>query len=241
MLLYPRLSSALATAELEYLRSRDEEEASQFVRFSHPKAVPAATGGRRADEADLRELRAGVMHAWEQGGVSSKGEFDRALGKVLHEGLQISRADAAHPETWNFLTLLVFPDVLVRRFPDPHRDRALGSPRNVLRRVWLREHLIGPVAYSTDAPLQEEEYVAIVERTAMARIPHLAQCVAGHLVVLKLDNRALLTRQVMLRLTRLTGPLDLACLPYDHLNDLVEGAVSEALEVYGGRTADAPS
>lgn len=232
MLLYPRLTSALALAELEHLRAFGDGEAGLLVRFAHPKAVPAATGGRRADETDLRELRESVMIILEEDDTSSKAGFDRALGRALHGCLQISRADAAHPETWNFLTLLVFPDILVRRFPDLHKDRALGSKRNVLRRVWLRERVIGSVAYSTDSPLQEDEYVQIEERPVTARIPHLAQSVARHLVTINVENRSVLTRQVMLRLTRLTGPLDLACLPSAQLDRLVQETVAEALEDY---------
>jgi hypothetical protein len=95
--------------------------------------------------------------------------FDLALGHTLHEHLQIIPADAAHDEIWSFLTLVVFPDVAVLRFPDMHVDRLIGTPRNVLRRPWFRQEVLGDLLHSTDRPLGEDELVGLFERSALAR------------------------------------------------------------------------
>lgn len=207
--LYPRVSNGLAEQTLKELRA-EPGAAHEFVALEHPKAVPAATGGRRAELEELRQLRTAVLARLESIGDDDQRGFDRVLGQALSENLDISASDAAHKETWNFLTLMVFPDLLVRRFPDLHRDRALGGQRNVLRRVWLRERIIGKDGYSTERPLSEDEYVQILERSATARIPGLSRILGATIAGLTVVNREDFTRTLMRRVSRLTGPLELA-------------------------------
>ena len=134
-----------------------------------------ATGGRVADDERIAEVRLGVFEAvksWRDRGQVTRQEaaaFDLALGRTLHKTLEIVPADAAHDETWSFLTVVVLPDIAVLRFPDMHEDRLLGTPRNVLRRVWLREEVMGDLQRGAERPLGEDELVGLFERTSLAR------------------------------------------------------------------------
>ncbi|MGA4668896.1 hypothetical protein ACPCG0_03705 [Propionibacteriaceae bacterium Y1923] len=229
-ILYPRLSNALALDRLDQIRRTARSSVPELVTFAHPKAVPVATGATRATPDDLSRHRDEVMAAVEEVPAEHQAEFDRVLGRALQRSLDISRSDAAHPETWNFLTLMVFPDLLVRRFPDLHPNRALGKRRNVLRRTWLRETILGPEAYESEQPLNEDEYVQILERTAVARIPGLAASAGRNLAGVTMAGRAdQLTRPVMTRITWMTGARELSTLGPDGIEGLVRGVIGEVL------------
>lgn len=230
-LLFPRISKSIALATLEELRRRGDQDVAGFVRMDHPKVEFAATSARRARPADLQHLRDEVMAVVGAVPLTEQAEFDRALGQILANRLQMSRSEASHDEPWSFLTLMVFPDLLVRRYPDLHQNRALGSRRNVLRRTWLRETLIGPEGYQTDQPLNEDEYVQILERTAMVRIPGMARSLGRNLARIKMEGRAdRLTRRVATRITWMTGPRELSTLTEDDIETLVKTAIAELTE-----------
>lgn len=238
--LYPRISNALATLTLERLRV-EPGAAGKFVVLDHPKAVPAATGGRRVELDDLRQLRTAVLESVQSITEDDQRGFDRTLGQVLNENLDISASDAAHKETWNFLTLMMFPDLLVRRFPDLHQDRALGGQRNVLRRVWLRERIVGEDGYCTERPLSEDEYVQILERSATARVPGLSRLLGSIVAGLVVLNREDFTRALMRRVSRLTGPLELAVYDEHELRAVVLDLVYDTAMGWPGTVLGLPT
>ncbi|TWG93056.1 hypothetical protein L615_006600000150 [Nocardioides sp. J9] len=90
-------------------------------------------------------------------------------------------AEAGVAEVWNYLTLVLLPDVALWRWPnpncDPRYERLLGKPRNVFRRHWWRAHLLGP---ELTMRMREDELVQIVERTAtLGGDPRVARAVAA--------------------------------------------------------------
>ena len=150
--------------------------------------------------------------------------FDLALGHTLHEQLRIIPADAAHDETWSFLTLVVFPDVAVIRFPDMHVDRLIGTPRNILRRTWFRQEVLGDLLHSTDRPLGEDELVGLFERSALARNHALVRRLA--VAVLAYDGpaaRSEWARDLYKRVTFSTGPRLLDALSDAELDAIIHG------------------
>ena len=150
--------------------------------------------------------------------------FDLALGRTLHEHLRIIPADAAHDETWSFLTLVVFPDVAVIRFPDMHVNRLIGTPRNVLRRTWFRQEVLGDLLHSTDRPLGEDELVGLFERSALARNRALIRRLAA--AVLAYDGpaaRSEWARDLYKRVTFSTGPRLLDALSDAELDAIIYG------------------
>lgn len=129
---YPRLPLPFAKARISEIAKTMADEGVSGVqalaRAEHPRAAPVATGGRVASSEYIANVRAAVLtmiEPWRRLGSVPRPQaatFDLVLGRALHEHLRIVPADAAHDETWSFLTLVVFPDVAVSRFPDMHAN-----------------------------------------------------------------------------------------------------------------------
>jgi hypothetical protein len=214
---YPRLPLPFAKARIseiiETISRGGVSGVQTLAKAEHPRAAPVPTGGRVANSDYIANVRAVVLKTIEQWRRLGKvprlqaAAFDLALGHVLHERLQIIPADAAHDETWSFLTLVVFPDLAVLRFPDMHVDRLIGAPRNVLRRTWFRQEVLGDLLHSTERPLGEDELVGLFERSALARNHALIRRLA--VAVLAYDGpmaRSEWARDLYKRVTFSTGP-----------------------------------
>lgn len=184
-------------------------EVAKLVRFDHERKRPVATG-RIATADEIMTVRAAVMDelsSWtERGSVgSSEAEFDNALGVALHRELNIIPSDAAHEDTWSFLTLLVFPDLAVLRFPALHRDRLIGTQRNALRRVWQRQEVLGALLQRTKGALGEDELVGLFERTAVVRNRLLVRHVVEAVYAYAGPNRSQWARKLYKAVTYQTG------------------------------------
>jgi len=214
---YPRLPLPFAEARIseiaKTMSSGGESAVQALARTEHPRAAPVATGGRVANSEHIANVRAAVLKTiepWRRLDTvlrSQAAAFDLALGRTLHEHMRIIPADAAHDETWSFLTLVVLPDVAVLRFPDMHVDRLIGTPRNVLRRTWFRQEVLGDLLQSTDRPLGEDELVGLFERSAFARNHALIRRLA--VAVLAYDGpaaRSEWARDLYKRVRFSTGP-----------------------------------
>jgi hypothetical protein len=188
---YPRLTRGDAGAIFEELRaihaSGGRSMLTDHARFDHERKVPVATG-RIATPDEIARVRQVVledMASWlAQEHVSDKSVFDAALGRSLHDVLDIVPADAAHEGTWSFLTLVVFPDIAAARFPDFHVNRFVGTPRNALRRSWQRQEILGGgEPQEGGRPLGEDELVGLFERSALVRNRRLAKALAQEVQV----------------------------------------------------------
>ena len=235
---YPRLPLSFAKkriAEIESALARNglygvEELAS----VEHPRAAPVATGGRVADRARIADVRRTVMQAlepWRTQETVPRTEvatYDLALGRALHESLDIVPADASHDETWNFLTLVVCPDVACRRFPDMHNERMVGTPRNALRRTWFREEVIGDLQRMAEHPLGEDELVGLFERSALARNHTLVRRLAIAVLGYGGKGRSDWARELYKHVTFITGPRLLDALSEVELDDLIDSAARAA-------------
>jgi hypothetical protein len=233
-LIYPRLPLPIAKVRIseiaETVSSGGVSSVQTLARVEHPRAAPVATGGRVANSEHIGNVRAAVLDTiepWRRFGTVPRPQaaaFDLALGRTLHDQLRIIPADAAHDETWSFLTLVVFPDVAVIRFPDMHVNRLIGSPRNVLRRTWYRQEVLGDLLYSTDRPLGEDELVGLFERSALARDHALIRRLAA--AVLAYDGsvaRSDWARELYKRVTFSTGPRLLDALSDAELDAIIHG------------------
>jgi hypothetical protein len=230
---YPRLPLPYAEARIsEIVKTMTDEGISgvqALARNEHPRAAPVATGGRVASSDYIAQVRAAVHQAvepWWPATVArpQAAAFDLALGHALHEQLRIIPADAAHDETWSFLTLVVFPDVAISRFPDMHASRLIGTRRNVLRRTWFRQEVLGDLLYSADRSLGEDELVGLFERSALARNRALIRRLA--VAVLAYDGpmaRSEWARDLYKRVTFSTGPRLLDALSDTELDAIIHG------------------
>ena len=149
-------------------------------------------------------------------------EFDARLGNALHLALKIIPADAAHEETWNFLSLVVLPDVSLTRFPTLTEERALGGQRNVLRRAWSRWEILGELLMRGTPLLGEDELVGLLERTAVARNRSLVQALAERVLGYEgVRARSEFARELYKRVRYRTGPLMLDLYSSAELDDLI--------------------
>ncbi|HET9896507.1 MAG TPA: hypothetical protein VFQ44_16390 [Streptosporangiaceae bacterium] len=244
---YPRLSLPFAKtrfSEIVETKARDGLAGVQALAGTeHVRAAPVATGGRVASSEQIGNVREAILETiepWQRLGNSvprlQVAAFDLALGHTLHEYLQIVPADAAHDETWSFLTLVVFPDVAVFRFPNMHFDRFIGGPRNVLRRAWHREEVLGELLYSAERPLGEDELVGLFERSALARNRALIRRLA--VAVLAYDGlvaRSEWARELYKGVTFTTGPRLLDALSDAEFDELIREA-EQALVLPGHST-----
>jgi hypothetical protein len=231
---YPRLPLLFAKARIseiaEIMSSGGVSGVQALAKAEHPRAAPVATGGRVANSEHIANVRAAVLKTiepWRRLDMVPRSQaagFDLALGHSLHEHLRIIPADAAHAETWSFLTLVVFPDVAVLRFPDMHVDRLIGAQRNVLRRTWFRQEVLGDLLHSTDRPLGEDELVGLFERSALARNHALVRRLA--VAVLAYSGpaaRSEWARDLYKRVTFSTGPRLLDALSDAELDAIIHG------------------
>jgi hypothetical protein len=236
-LVYPRLPLGAARellAEIRDAQERGVAAVAKLAAISHPKAAPVATGGREATADELLTVRVAVLDEvgpWvDQGSISRKQQpkFDARLGRALHEALRIVPADAAHPGTWNFLTLVLLPDVAVTRFSDLPDDRGLGTKRerNVLSRAWIRWAALGDLLDQGDPVLGEDELVGLLERTAVARNRVLVIELARAIIAYDGKTaRSEFARNLYKLVRYRTGPLMLDLLSQAELSAVVDAEV----------------
>jgi len=196
--------------------------------LGHDDAQPVATGGIVADAGKIGAVREAVLSAatpWrERGSIENQAsEFDLAVGRVLHQALKIVPSDAAHGEFWNFITILVLPDVAVLRFPEMHPDRMLGgSRRNTFRRIWSRREVLGDLTDRYRNPLGEDEMTGLFERSAMARNRPLIRALAS--IVMEREEpgaRSAWARTLYKRVCYITGPRALDGFTESEIEELI--------------------
>ena len=239
LFVYPRLPYFDACQRIEEISATFQSGGipalEGLATCSHAKADPVATGGRVADPDQIARVRQKALTAvepWRDRGVVSRNEsavFDLAIGKSLHDVLQIVPSDAAHDGVWSFLTLVTFPDLAVLRFPDMHPDRMLGTNRNVLRRAWLRRDALGDLTDRYTRPLGEDEMVGLFERSAMARNRPLIRALAS--TVMEHEGKGARSdwaRELYKVVRYLTGPRSLDGFTETDLRMLIHETVDSA-------------
>lgn len=233
MLSYPRLSRSLTLVEAERIKEALAEgglsAVTRLARVHHDRQQPVATG-RIATPTEIGGARARIIDdvgPWLAAAtVADKSEFDRTLGASVHAALAIVPADAAHEETWNFLSSIVLPDVLALRFPSLPDDRILGGHRNVLRKAWIRHEILGSEILTLD--LKEDELVGLFERTALVRNRRLARLTAGTVAAQRIPKRDTWARKFYKLLTFQTGVRLLDSLEDEALRQVVQECAAEA-------------
>jgi hypothetical protein len=216
-LVYPRLPFSAADQLIDGIRSCLQKDGvsgvKSLVAYAHPRAQPVATGGRVADYSQIESVRVAVassVSTWLERGSVARSEaatFDLAIGRSLHDSLKIVPSDAAHAETWNFLTLVVMPDIAVLRFPDMHRDRLFGSIRNPLRSSWVRRDTLGDLTDRYLRPLGVDEMVGLFERSEMARNRPLIRALAKAVMEYQgKGSRSVWAREIFKEIRYTTGP-----------------------------------
>lgn len=238
--LVPRLTAAQAGERLDEIEQSLQGGARpmELVRVEIGDAAPNPTGGEAATREDLLRWRRRVMDALEGVGTGSKALNDLhaiRLGKAVSVEIDPSPSDAAHDGTWSFLSLMLFPDVVLARWPADSESGGLSSDRwigaqlsrdrNYIKLSWRRWQLLGPVMESAESPLGEDEFGALLERTAVARNVRLVRVAAREIVGFRSGPRMVFARELMKEITYLTGPILLDVLDDSQLEAVVREAV----------------
>ncbi|MFI1923696.1 DUF6339 family protein [Streptomyces sp. NPDC020377] len=250
--LYPRLLTEQARPLFDEYRHLTSADLSRSVALTHDSAVYVATGGDRVPSDQLRELREGVLDLAKRAGFPDESdrarnaEFDIRLAALLHAEMGMVPAEAASRDVWAFLALVVLPDVAFWRYPQPPKDRILGTDltRHVFGRLWWRAQLVR-------APGESEPYHALeilgeaafdqiyARRAALGGSPHLVRAILRvwkDLDLTGLNERETL-RDFLKRLLRLAPFVLFDGIEEDALDGELRAVAQESVDAQRPRSA----
>ena len=236
-----RLDRSDAVQQITHLFNLGVEEAADLAAAEHPKSYPPPIARTVQSPDSLLVLRDMVValareHGYpvRKGKSSSLSRFDSALGNLLVAELRMTPAEAGVEEVWNFLSLVLLPDIAVWRYRneslDPEYPRWLGKPRNVLRKAWWRSYVIGS---ELNLELGEDEGVAIMERPTFGMNPELARLVASaHIETSSKVNypKSELLRRLMVQLGKIASFVDIDCLDVSSKKALIEESYDHVIK-----------
>ena len=238
-LVYPRLPEATGVTLIASMHGKSSAQLAEMSELHSLRAEWYPTAANRVDEERLRQLQSSVRvlaskHGYPYRAPGTFVSFEGDLGQLLVREMDIVVADAAHPGVWAFMALVLLPDVAHWRFPNPTMrddyERFLGKPRNVFRRLWWREYVLGSLARE----LLEDELVGIMERPTIGGSRHVAMTFASvHLETLRANPgipRTELMRDAIKRVRRLSSVVSLYSLPEGALQALVREAYVGAID-----------
>ena len=179
-MLWPRLPNSTADDLI-----RDFPSASCT---DHPDVYVAESGGVRVGEATVKQLRNRIIDAatlcgfpeMNQTKPTDRTDFDRLATRILFEEMGDNASDLYRPEIWNFITLVLLPDVAAWRWPPNktsglHPERRLRGQelvRNTFGRLWIRAYALGLDLIEADfngERLQEDNLFQVAERPGLTR------------------------------------------------------------------------
>jgi hypothetical protein len=248
-LLYPRLLPSETDRRFRMLHETPTTRHETLVANHSPRAVYAATGGRRITREELDQIRDGVLRvAIDQGfpsppSMTQGSNFDRQTARVLYKQCLMVPGEASQRQVWAFLALVLLPDVCAWRWPADSNtgytaDRFKGTDltRHALARLWTRAHVLHDPA--ADDPfhlldvLGENDLDQIMaRRSALAASPALVRAIVRTHREDK-DDRSVPSQQVfrqsLMRILRLTAFLDLDSASEAELGHLVRRVRAEA-------------
>lgn len=230
--LYPRLSPDIADAiRIELIRS---ERVYEFKPEKLEEALYAAdsfpaTGGRRTNANDLLDLRDECLKAVAFSGASSSlttSKFDLQLGRVLYKRSIGSTGEFGNARFWDFLTLILLPDIASARFPGTTSNLGArftgGNRRHVLQRLWRRWKVFGEEVVE-GGRLTEDDYVALLERRLTSERPAVAAKAAAAILESKRSGtrRREYARVLMRQLVQISGIVEIGDDEPEHLDALM--------------------
>lgn len=239
--LLPRLSPARA-AELraQVVAARvvpSFDESLLESEFYGLDAFPA-TGGTRVTLEELLDIRRLCVEAIAD--AEDGPESDLRLGRVLHEKSGRSTGELGNPAVWDFLTLVLLPDVAVARFGTSSKDLASrltgGNRRHVFQRLWRRWNVLGPTAIESRF-FTDDEYQAVLERRITSEMKSLALGVFEEVRRASADDgfgRREYTRLYMKQLIQTTGIVDISENDGDHLAAVLDYVAATTKKIISG-------
>lgn len=186
---YPRIDDPAAIRLISDLVKKTPVEAQEMATTRHDHQYYYPTAAQFVSEETLTDFRNKVINmAGELGFPHSTSSdqrrtFDQEMSYLLSTELELIPAEAANQEIWNFLTLVLLPDVAKWRYPNPSNvidySRWLGGHRNVFRKLWWREVTLGR---KFNRELGEDEAVGIMERPLLGGQAPVARAMVSALL-----------------------------------------------------------
>lgn len=187
---YPRINDPAAIRLATELIKITPADAAVLATTRHDHQYYYPTASQFVQESVLGNFRdAAIAIASDlgfphQASSNQKRKFDQEMASLLSTNLELIPAEAANDGIWNFLTLVLLPDLAKWRYPNPagavDYNRWLGGQRNVFRKLWWREVTLGQ---ELNSQIGEDEAVGIMERPLLG----------GQALVARAMVRALLT------------------------------------------------
>lgn len=256
-LLYPRLLAGQAKPSFDEYRQLSIQELTDRVSTRHDSMVYAATGGDRVPGSHLLSMREAIVTIATEAGfpenstTKANATFDLRIAEYLHSQSEMMPAEAASGDIWAFLALMVLPDVAYWRYPNPPRDRVLGTDltRHVFGRMWWRAQLVytpeSPSPYEALTVLGEAAFDQIyARRKALGGSPFLVKAILR--VWNELDLRPLrgkvtereALRDFLKRLLRLAPFMLFEALDEEQLDTELRKTVRETVTAIVGSSID---
>jgi hypothetical protein len=191
-LLYPRLPASVADALVDERMGQPLGELAELAGTSFPLVVYGATGGTKASEAHLSLIRETLMATASDHGYPRQSRptdlvsFDRSAARALFGVSELIPAEAAVPGMWDFLAIVLLPDIVAWRFPGANRERwrCNDRTRHTFARLWWQAFLLaGEERTAGGMPLldalSESDLNQIFERRSLSQNSRTTRAVAA--------------------------------------------------------------
>lgn len=241
--IFPRLETGRAIESrvrlLESPRPTDQVFSDDMLEsaFEAPNVFPA-TGGKRVSLDELLELRSTCQDETSLlDGLRTRdfgARFDLRIGGALYRATSPSRGEMGNPRVWDFLTLVLLPDLALKRFSADSKDARTrltgGHRRHVFQRLWKRWQVFGEELVLS-SELTEDDYGVLLERNFTLARRRVARRAATQIIQADVarserrDYARILTRQ----LQQTSGVVVIGDDDESHLDRLFEHLHSTAL------------
>lgn len=156
--------------------------------LQHRSAFPA-TGGIRVTADELLVFRSLCVSSVDSSIMPNFGTyFDLEMGKLLNDFGLDKRSDMGTASVWDFLSLVLLPDVIAKRLGSIKeenqglRSRLTGGDRrHQLQRLWKRRIVLGDEIVDAQI-LTEDDYLQLLERNITLERGALTKRVAHQIV-----------------------------------------------------------
>ncbi len=246
MNLFPRITSFVARPLVVQYAIQPIQQLVERSGLAHEKAVFGTTGGTRINESQLKILQDGIReiasnNGYPEPGRPSRGSFDCQCAIYLFDQMAISPHEASQNGIWQFLSLVVAPDVVRWRFfqesdKGTYPERFLGGPRNVFRRLWWRAYLLGEGSQAASdfmAVLGEDEITQIFDRSSLVGNSALTQRLFTQAMLIfpgpTSPKRVALLRDAPKRLLRLQSFISFELLSAKELDSLLQEVLGKSI------------
>lgn len=233
---------------------------------------PMSPTQARWSERDYLEFRGKALAAFaraklrfENNGLDSAQNkatrlIDIELYSLFKDEFPISPYEAGTEATWEYLSLVVLPDLVLERHPEKQNasigedelddqtsnnsgtltlpTRFRGGERNAFRRIWIRAFAVGPDLHLLESAL-EDNLVAVFERTRVSQNPRVSKYALLAIAQLKETSTTKIpkfediVRDAMKRVVRLMSVKSLDVLPDQTLEQLLASTFRDSAKAFG--------